>query len=79
LTIETSNDKGEIERKFFESKNLPNFGVWRGLEVRDITSSDFTTKFTSFCESTSFKPFCVFASKSVEGSDNRPVPKKCQN
>jgi len=54
----TSNVKGQIDRKFSKSNNLPNFdllGAWRSGGMK---SMDFTAKGTSLRESTSFAPFC---------------------
>jgi len=40
----TSNVKGQIDRKFSMSKNLPNFDLLGALEIRGMKSCDFYCK-----------------------------------
>jgi len=40
----TSNVKGQIERKFSNSKNLRNFDFLGALEIRGMKSWDFCSK-----------------------------------
>jgi len=67
------NVKREVEQKFSESKNLPNFDLLWGLGSGGIKSFDFTANGIPLREPTSIEPF---ASKLVRGVTSRSVGEK---
>jgi len=65
FSLWTSNVKGQIERKFSKSKNLPNFDLLRGLEIRGYEKLRFLLQKAHPCVNT--RRLSYFAWRSVGG------------
>jgi len=70
----TSNVKGQIERKFSKSKNLPNFDILGALDIRGYEKLRFLLQKYHRCLNT--RRLSHFARRSVGGLTSRGEPEK---